>query len=177
MHRRSHRIATGAEYSAKHLLIATGARPVLPDIPGAELGISSNEMFGLETQPKRMAIVGGGYVACEFAGIMNGLGTEVIQLYRGDQILRGFDDELREHLAEAMRARGVVLEIQRDVARVERIDGNLGGGLKVTLDNGEAYYVPASLLDVARLEAGLDVKLRFGVDGGRNYATALRIQP
>jgi glutathione reductase (NADPH) len=72
------RLSTGAEYSAKHLLVATGARPVVPDIPGAELGITSNELFGLETQPKRMAIVGGGYVACEFAGIMNGLGTHVI---------------------------------------------------------------------------------------------------
>ena len=106
---------TGPSTRAKHMLIATGARPFVPDIPGAELGITSNEMFGLEQQPKRMAVVGGGYVACEFAGIMNGLGTEVIQLYRGDQILRGFDDDLRDHLADAMRARGVVLEIQRDV--------------------------------------------------------------
>jgi glutathione reductase (NADPH) len=150
------RIATGAEYSAKHLLIATGARPVMPDIPGAEFGITSNEMFGLEAQPKRMAIVGGGYVACEFAGIMNGLGTEVIQLYRGDQILRGFDDDLRDHVAEAMRARGVVLEIQRDVARVERA----GGGLKVTLDNGEAHTVDQVLFATGRApnSAGLGLE-------------------
>ena len=93
-------LATGAVYRTKHVLVATGGRPVVPDIPGAELGITSNEMFGLRSQPKRLAIVGGGYVACEFAGIMNGLGTEVLQFYRGAQILRGFDDDIRDHVAE-----------------------------------------------------------------------------
>ena len=90
------------------------ATPCVPAIPGAELGITSNEIFDLETQPKRMLIVGGGYVACEFAGIMNGLGTHVIQLYRGDQILRGFDEDLRDDVAGAMRARG---DRARDRAR------------------------------------------------------------
>jgi glutathione reductase (NADPH) len=140
------RLATGAEYSAKHLLIATGARPVLPDIPGAELGITSNEMFQLAEQPKRMVVVGGGYVACEFAGIMNGLGTRVTMLYRGDQILRGFDDDVRDHVAEAMRARGVVIEIQRDVARVDRADGEL----QVTLDNGETHRCEQVLFATGR---------------------------
>jgi glutathione reductase (NADPH) len=140
------RLANGAEYTARHLLVATGARPFVPDIPGAELGITSNEMFELEEQPKRMIIVGGGYVACEFAGIMNGLGTHVTQLYRGDQILRGFDDDLRDHLAAAMRARGVVLEIQRDVAGVERNND----GLKVTLDNGETHAVDQVLFATGR---------------------------
>jgi glutathione reductase (NADPH) len=121
-----------------------------------------------------MAIVGGGYVACEFAGIMNGLGTEVIQLYRGDQILRGFDDELRDHLAEAMRARGVVLEIQRDVARVERADGNLGGGLKVTLDNGEAHTVDQVLFATGRAPntAGLGLE-ELGVRLAANGAVGV----
>jgi glutathione reductase (NADPH) len=112
------RLATGAEYAAKHLLIATGARPFLPDIPGVEHGITSNEMFELAEQPERMIIVGGGYVACEFAGIMNGLGTQVIQVVRRSQILNGFDDDLRDAVAEAMRARGVVIEIQREVAAI-----------------------------------------------------------
>jgi glutathione reductase (NADPH) len=140
------RLANGAEYSAKHLLIATGARPFVPEIPGAELGITSDDMFELEAQPKRMIVVGGGYVACEFAGIMNGLGTHVTQLYRGDQILRGFDDDLRDHLAAAMRARGVALEIQRDVAGVARADD----GLKVTLDNGETHVVDQVLFATGR---------------------------
>jgi glutathione reductase (NADPH) len=140
------RLANGAAYTAKHLLIATGARPFVPDIPGAELGITSNDMFELEAQPKRMIIVGGGYVACEFAGIMNGLGTHVTQLYRGDQILRGFDDDLRNHLAAAMRARGIVLEIQRDVAGIERTEA----GLKVTLDNGETHVVDQVMFATGR---------------------------
>ena len=140
------RLANGAEYSASHLLIATGAAPFVPDIPGAGFGITSNEMFDLETQPRRMVIVGGGYVACEFAGIMNGLGTHVTQLYRGDQILRGFDDDVRDHLAEAMRARGVALEIQRDVAGIERTPD----GLKVRLDNGESHVVDQVLFATGR---------------------------
>jgi glutathione reductase (NADPH) len=140
------RLSTGAAYSAKHLLVATGARPVVPDIPGAELGITSNEMFGLKALPRRMIVVGGGYVACEFAGIMNGLGSDVIQLYRGEQILRGFDEDLRTHLAAAMRERGIVLEIQRDVVGVERADG----GLVVAVDNGETHEVDQVLFATGR---------------------------
>ncbi len=129
------RLATGAEYSAAHVLVATGGYPVVPEFPGADLVVTSNEMFQLERQPERMVIIGGGYVACEFAGIMNGLGTRVRQIYRGAQILRGFDAELRDHVAEAMRKRGVILEIERDVAKVERD----GAGYCVTLDNGERH--------------------------------------
>ena len=117
-----------------------------------------------------MAVVGGGYVACEFAGIMNGLGTEVIQLYRGDQILRGFDDDLRDHLAEAMRARGVVLEIQRDVAGIERA----GAGLRVTADNGEAHDVDQVLFATGRNPntEGLGLE-ELGVGIGANGAIAV----
>ena len=121
------RLATGAEYSAKHILVATGGAPFVPDMPGAELGITSNEMFRLEKQPERIMIVGGGYIACEFAGIMNGLGTHVTQMYRGDQILRGFDEDVRDHVAEPMRRRGIVLEIQRDITAIEKdLAGALG---------------------------------------------------
>ncbi len=140
------RLATGAEYSAKHLLVATGGHPVVPDIPGADLSITSNEIFDLETQPKRIAIVGGGYVACEFAGIMNGLGTHVTQLVRGGQILRGFDDDLRDHVADAMRARGIVLEVQREVTAIERA----GDALKVVVDNGETHIVDQVLFATGR---------------------------
>ena len=140
------RLATGAEYSAKHLLIATGARPFVPELPGAELGITSNEMFGLAELPERMVIVGGGYVACEFAGIMGGLGTRVIQLYRGEQILRGFDDDLRDHVAGAMRDRGIVIEVCRDVVGIER-DGER---LAVGVDNGEAHVVDQVLFATGR---------------------------
>jgi glutathione reductase (NADPH) len=140
------RLATGAEYSAKQLLIATGARPFVPDIPGAELGITSDDMFQLPAQPRRMIVVGGGYVACEFAAIMNGLGTHVTMLYRGDQILRGFDGDVRQHVADGMRARGVIIEIQRDVAGIERADGEL----RVTLDNGETHPADQVLFATGR---------------------------
>jgi glutathione reductase (NADPH) len=140
------RLATGAEYSAKHLLIATGARPRRPDIPGAELGISSNDMFELERQPECMVIVGGGYIACEFAAIMNGLGTHVTLLYRGDQILRGFDDDVRSHVADAMRARGVVIEIQREATAIERA----GERLRVSVDNGETHAADQVLFAIGR---------------------------
>ena len=79
------RLASGESFSAKHLLVATGGRPFVPDLPGAELGVTSDDMFGLSALPRRLLVVGGGYIACEFAGIMNGLGSHVIQLYRGAQ--------------------------------------------------------------------------------------------
>ena len=140
-------LATGARYSAKHVLIATGGTPFVPEIPGAEFGITSNEIFDLETQPRRMIIVGGGYIASEFAGIMNGLGTHVRQLYRGDQILRGFDQDIRDHVADAVRARGVVVEIQRDVVAVEKS----GDELEVTLDNGECHRVDQVMFATGRV--------------------------
>jgi glutathione reductase (NADPH) len=163
-------LATGARYSAKHILVATGGAPFVPDIPGAELGITSNEMFDLERQPSRLAIVGGGYVACEFAGIMNGLGTRVIQIHRGDQILRGFDQDIRDHLADAMRARGVTLEIQRDLARIERA----GDELRVVFDNGETHLVDKVLFATGRrpTSAGLGLEA-LGVEIAGNGAIAV----
>jgi glutathione reductase (NADPH) len=169
------RLATGAEYSAKHLLIATGARPFVPDIPGAEHGITSNEMFELEAQPKRIAIVGGGYVACEFAGIMNGLGSRVIQIYRGQQILRGFDDDLRDHVADAMRQRGVVLEVLRDLTAIEKTDG----GLRVRLDNGQSHVVDQVLFATGRDQntAGLGLEaLGVRIDGNGAVCVTLPLQ-
>jgi glutathione reductase (NADPH) len=140
------RLANGAEYRTRHVLIATGARPFVPAFPGADLGITSDDIFGLETQPERMVIVGGGYVACEFAGIMNGLGTHVTLLYRGGQILRGFDDDVRDQVARAMRSRGIAIEIQRDVAAIERV----GGRLLLRADNGETHPADQVLLATGR---------------------------
>ncbi|MEM6478283.1 MAG: FAD-dependent oxidoreductase, partial [Pseudomonadota bacterium] len=114
------RLADGAEISAKTILVATGGRPVVPDMPGSELGITSNEIFHLDALPKRMLIIGGGYNACEFAGIMNGLGVEVCQWYRGAQILRGFDEEARGIIADGMRARGVDLHVGANILEMKR---------------------------------------------------------
>ncbi len=108
-------LSTGETKSAKHILVATGGRPVRPDLPNAHLGIVSDDIFHLDALPKSILIVGGGYIACEFAGILNGLGVQVTQYYRGAQILRGFDDEARGLVAEQMRERGVDLKVGTNI--------------------------------------------------------------
>ena len=114
------RLADGARFTAAHILVATGGRPFVPDIPGAELAVTSNEMFDLPALPARALIVGGGYIASEFACILHGLGVKVSQFYRGAQILRGFDDEARGHVATAMMARGIEICCGTDVLRLEK---------------------------------------------------------
>ncbi|MEO6292100.1 MAG: FAD-dependent oxidoreductase, partial [Burkholderiaceae bacterium] len=122
-------MADGKQYSAKSILIATGGHPSVPDIAGRELVVTSNEMFDLPSFPRRLLVVGGGYIACEFASIFNGLGATVTQLYRGEQILRGFDDEVRHFAAGEMVKAGVDLRLGADVAAIERT----AEGLKVSL--------------------------------------------
>ncbi|MBP9182074.1 MAG: glutathione-disulfide reductase [Fuscovulum sp.] len=119
------RLATGERITAKHILIATGGRPFVPEIPGRELAVTSNEMFHLPALPKRALVVGGGYIASEFACILNGFGVEVCQYYRGAQILRGFDDEARGHVATAMQAGGITIHCGTDVLRLERTAGGI----------------------------------------------------
>ena len=111
-------LASGERKTAKHILVATGGHAVRPDMPNAELALTSNDIFLLEELPKSVLIVGGGYIACEFACILNGLGVEVTQHYRGAQILRGFDDEARGLVAEAMRAGGVDLHLGTNIVEM-----------------------------------------------------------
>jgi len=111
----------GNHVTAETVLIATGGRPVVPDTPGvAEYAITSNDAFFLEGLPRRVVIVGGGYIAVEFAGIFNGLGAEVMQLYRGARFLRSFDDDVREVLAEEMAKSGIDLRFRTEVASVQK---------------------------------------------------------
>ncbi|MGA7486821.1 MAG: glutathione-disulfide reductase [Xanthobacteraceae bacterium] len=113
-------LATGEKLRPRHILIATGAAPWFgPTIPGIEHVISSNEAFHLEQLPRRILIQGGGYIAVEFAAIFNGLGSEVTLVYRGENILRGFDDDLRAHLAAEMERRGVRICCGRTVRAVQ----------------------------------------------------------
>ncbi len=114
------RLASGERLRAKHILVATGGRPFVPELEGSDLAITSNEIFHLATLPKRALVVGGGYIASEFACILNGLGVEVTQFYRGAQILRGFDDEARGHVATAMQANGITIRCGTDVLRLEK---------------------------------------------------------
>ena len=123
----------GKTVTADKILVATGGWPVVPDIPGKEHAITSNELFYLETLPKRAIIVGGGYIAVEFAGIFEGLGVAVTQLYRGPHFLRGFDDDVRNFLAVEMRKKGVNLRFNANIARIEK----KGDVLLAELENGE----------------------------------------
>ncbi len=129
-------LASGRKVTAKYILVATGASPFIPQhLPGRELAITSNEAFHLERLPRRIVIVGGGYIAVEFAGIFNGLGVETILLHRGEQILRGFDDDLRNHLAAEMTKKGIDIRTQVDMQGIARS----GDGVRVTLTDGTAF--------------------------------------
>ncbi|KIN61567.1 Glutathione reductase [Sulfitobacter noctilucae] len=114
-------LSDGTTKRAKHILIATGGAPVRPDLPNADLGIVSDDIFHLEQLPKSMLIIGGGYIACEFACIMNGLGVEVTQYYRGAQVLRGFDEEARGLVAESMRDSGIDLHVGSNIVEMTRV--------------------------------------------------------
>jgi glutathione reductase (NADPH) len=122
----------GRTVSAERILVATGGWPVIPEFPGREHVISSNEAFFLERLPRRVVVVGGGYIAAEFAGIFNGLGVETALLYRGPLFLRGFDREMREFLAAEMRRKNIELVFNANVSRIDR----RAAGLAVQLDGG-----------------------------------------
>jgi glutathione reductase (NADPH) len=139
-------LADGTRITARHILLATGGRPVLPQVDGIEHAITSNEMFLLDELPKSILIVGGGYIACEFAGIMNGLGVKTTQMLRSDQILRGFDDETRGFVADAMRGRGVDLRTNVNVVRIEKTDA----GLSVADTNGDIHVVDQAMYATGR---------------------------
>ena len=131
------RLADGQSFTARHILIATGGHPFVPDFPGSDLAITSNQIFHLPTFPKRVLVVGGGYIASEFACILQGLGSQVTMAYRGAQILRGFDDEARGHVANAMRARGIDIRTGTGVAGLTR---DAGGIVAELTDRGPATF-------------------------------------
>ena len=118
-------LSSGKNITAKHILIATGGQPFVPEFEGREYVIDSNTVFELPTQPKRILIVGGGYIACEFAGIFNGLGSAVTHFYRGEHILRGFDQEIADFTATQMRTKGIDLRLKTDVAHIEKKNSGL----------------------------------------------------
>ena len=144
----AHTVTVGAQrYSANNILIATGGQPSVPEIAGREHVISSNEIFDIDPFPKRLLVVGGGYIACEFASIFKGLGAHVTQLYRSAQVLRGFDDEVRAFITAEMRKAGVDLRLNADVAAIVKT----AGGLQVTLQDGSHFEVDAVLYATGRV--------------------------
>ena len=137
----------GKTVTAKNILIATGGRPFVPEFAGRELVVTSNEMFDLNPFPKRLLVVGGGYIACEFASIFNGLGSQVTQLYRGDQVLRGFDGDVRRFLAAEVIKAGVDLRLGADVASIAKT----ADGLQVVLNGGANVVADVVLYATGRL--------------------------
>ncbi len=164
------RLADGREVTTKHILIATGGAPFVPGFQGSHLAITSNEVFDIERLPKRVVIVGGGYIASEFAGIFNGLGSHVTQVYRRDMILRGFDDDIRAHVQQAMRGRGVDILLNEDVAHIE----DMARHLEVHFKSGECREAGLVLYATGRNPntAGLGLA-EAGVKLGPNGAVAV----
>ena len=151
-----HTVAVGTRrYSARAILVATGGQPSVPQIPGAEHALSSDAMFDLSPFPRRLLVVGGGYIACEFASIFQGMGAQVTQLYRGQQVLRGFDDEVRDFIAAQMREHGVDLRLQADVAAISQ----QAQGLQVQLLDGSMVEADAVLYATGRVPKVLGLGL------------------
>jgi glutathione reductase (NADPH) len=168
----AHTVAIGERrVTAQNILIATGGWPGKPAIPGIEHAITSNEAFELPELPRRVLLVGGGYVAVEFAGIFRGLGAEVTLAYRGEQILRGFDDDLRRHLRGEMEKKGVRVLLASDVSRIaRRADGTLEAAVSGLPGNilacDTVLYATGRTPNTARLglaEAGVRLDEEGGV--------------
>lgn len=161
-------LASGRKVTARYILLATGAKPFVPrHLTGHELAMTSNEIFNLEKLPRRICIVGGGYIAVEFAGIFSSLGVETVLIYRGEQILRGFDDDVRNHLAAEMKKKGVEIRTRADVTMIERS----GDGVRVTLEDGSVFGASAIMYAIGRIPnvEGLGVE-RADVEQNIHYA-------
>jgi glutathione reductase (NADPH) len=157
----------GRRFSAKHILVATGSWPQRPPIPGREHAITSNEAFHLERLPARALVVGGGYIALEFASIFNGLGVQTTLAYRGSRLLRGFDAELGERLAEEMRAKGIAIRFGAEPRSIER---RADGSLRIAHGDGTTDQVDAALFATGRRPNTADLGLeaagvKLGPDG------------
>jgi glutathione reductase (NADPH) len=156
-------LSDGTRKTAKHILIATGGRPVVPEFPGSDLAITSNEIFHLDKLPESILIVGGGYIASEFAGIMNGLGVKTTQFYRGEQILRGFDMEARNMIAEGMVEAGVDLKLGTNVAEMRKE----GDAIRVTDTAGNEHLFDVVMYATGRAPNADDLGLeQMGVARG-----------
>ncbi len=182
------RLGDGTRLTAAHILVATGGRPLRPAVPGAALGIVSDDVFLMERLPASLLVVGGGYIACEMAGIFAGLGVAVTQFYRGAQVLRGFDDEARGLVAEALKGRGVDLHLGTNVIRLGHPEDAFdlpagerapepapgGGPVKVKATNGMERVFDAVLFATGRAPdtAGLGLEA-LGVGLGRRGHVAV----
>ncbi len=168
----------GRTVTADKILITTGSWPVLPEVPGIEHVITSNEAFELSEWPGSILIVGGGYIAVEFAGIFSGLGVKTTQLYRRDQILRGFDQDIRDTLATEMRKKGVDIRVNSDIARIEKT----ASGLAATLKDGSVIEAELIMYATGRnpitanmglVEAGVELRENGAIKVDDEYRTSV----
>jgi glutathione reductase (NADPH) len=179
----AHTVQVGERrYTAANILVATGSRPQLPEIPGIEHAITSNEALSLPELPRRVVIVGGGYIAVEFAGIFHGLGARVMLLVRGDAVLRGFDDDVRSTLTQELRKRGIDVRCETFVQSIER---RADGARSVMMHSGETLEADVVLYATGRLpntrglgleEAGVKLNERGAVvvdEGSRSSVESL----
>ncbi|MEI4262225.1 glutathione-disulfide reductase [Roseovarius sp. D0-M9] len=158
-------LSTGESFTAKHILIAAGGAPLRPDMPGAEHGIVSDDIFHLDTLPRSILVVGGGYIACEFACILNGLGVDVTQFYRGAQILRGFDEEARGLVSEDMIDSGIDVKLGTNILDITPDDG----GYMVKSTHGDEKRFDKVFFATGRRPNSADLGLEdLGVGLGRN---------
>ena len=139
-------LSSGEIISSKFILIAVGGAPYIPNFEGSNYAISSNDVFDLKSFPKNILIVGGGYIACEFSSIFNGLGSNVTQFYRGTSILRGFDQEITDHVKDSMVNRGVSIKLQTEVQSIKKTDD----GFFVTDNKNSSLTVDCVLFATGR---------------------------
>ncbi|MCJ8337967.1 MAG: glutathione-disulfide reductase [Pseudomonadales bacterium] len=158
----------GVQYSAERILVATGGWPFVPEFPGSQHVISSNEVFFLETFPKRAMVVGGGYIAVEFAGIFAGLGAKTELLYRGELFLRGFDNEVRKFVAQEVAKKAVNLNFNCDIESIEK---QADGSLLVTTKDGKTIETDCVMYATGRVPkvAGIGLE-QLGVEQAKNGA-------
>jgi glutathione reductase (NADPH) len=175
----ANRVRMGEQvYSARNILIATGSWPMVPEVPGRELAITSNEAFYLERFPERVVIVGGGYIAVEFAGIFAGLGAQTTLIYRGPMFLRGFDDEVRAFVAGEMRKKQIDLRFSTDITAIAA----QGADQRLTLSDGELLDTDLVMYATGRLpntkglgleSVGVAMNARGGIEVDAYYQTSV----
>jgi glutathione reductase (NADPH) len=168
----------GRMLRARHVLVATGGHSLMPEVPGGEHAVSSDEMFDLARFPTRLVVVGGGYIACEMASIFRGLGAQVTQIVRGARLLRGFDDDVASFLAGEMTKKGVDIRLGTHLTHIEKT----AGGLQVALHDGSAFAADTVLYATGRgpntaglglAEAGVKLGARGGVIVDAHYRSSV----
>lgn len=140
----------GRRFTAKNILVSTGGTPTVPTIPGREHVVTSDQMFDLSPFPKRLLVVGGGYIACEFASIFNGLGSQVTQVHRRDKLLTGFDDDVRRFIAGEMSKTGINLQLGTQISTITKTDDGLQVEVKDLQDKPASFLVDSVLYATGR---------------------------